>query len=158
MIPKRERATNNDQTYFVTSNSVGRKPFFRHERWANLLLETLFNYRPERYLLHAFVLMPDHFHLIITPQASLELAVQCLKGGFSFRARRELGWKGEIWVAGFADHRIRDDDDYEIHLAYIAHNPVKAGLAEKPADYPYCSENGSFHTDSFPRGLKPQSV
>lgn len=155
MIPKREKATNNGQTYFVTSNSVGRKPFFRHERWANLLIETLFDYRPERYLLHAFVLMPDHFHLIITPHASLELAVQCLKGGFSFQARRELRWKGEIWVASFADHRIRDDEDYETHLAYIAHNPLKAGLAERPEDYPYCSANRRFDMDSFPQGLKP---
>ena len=158
MIPKREQATNNGQTYFVTSNTAGRKPFFRDERWANLLLETLLSYRPERYLLHAFVLMPDHFHLIITPQASLELAVQCMKGGFSFRARRELGWKGEIWVAGFADHRIRDDEDYETHLAYIARNPVKAGLVEEAGGYRYCSANGSFDLDSFPRGLKPQNV
>ena len=42
MIPKREVATNNGQTYFVTSNTTERKPFFRHERWANLFLETLY--------------------------------------------------------------------------------------------------------------------
>ena len=62
------RATGNGQTYFVTSNTAERKPFFRHERWAKLFLETLYGYRPERYLsLHGFVLMPDHFHVLITP-------------------------------------------------------------------------------------------
>jgi putative transposase len=158
MIPKREVATNNGQTYFVTSSTAERRPFFRHERWAKLFLETLYKYRPERYLLHGFVLMPDHFHILITPVTSLELAVQCLKGGFSFRAKRELGWKGEVWVAGFSDHRIRDDEDYRIHLSYIFQNPVKARVAEDAKQYAYSSANGQFDLDSFPRGLKPQII
>jgi putative transposase len=155
MIPKRETATNNGQSYFVTSNSIDRKPFFRHERWARLFLETLFGYRPERYLLHGFVLMPDRFHLLITPSASLELAIQCIKGGFSFRARREFEWPGDIWVTGFSDHRIRDDQDFEIHLGYIQRNPVKAKLVERPEEYAYSSANGRFELNAFPRGLKP---
>jgi putative transposase len=158
MIPKREAATNNAQTYFVTSNSAERKPFFRHERWAKLFLETLYGYRPERYLLHGFVLMPDHFHLIITPSASLELAIQCLKGGFSFRAKREFKWVGDIWVTGYSDHRIRDNDDFEIHLGYIQRNPVKARLVQCPEQYAYCSANGRFEVDTFPRGLKPNNL
>jgi putative transposase len=156
MIPKREVAANNGQTYFVTSNNAERRPFFRHERWAKLFLETLYSYRPERYLLHAFVLMPDHFHLIITPSASLELAVQCIKGGFSFRAKREFKWIGGIWITGYSDHRIRDDEDFEIHRAYIANNPVKARLVERTEEYLYSSANCSFEIDAFPQGLKPQ--
>ena len=157
MIPKREVATNNGQTYFVTSNTEERRPFFRHERWAKLFLETLYGYRPERFLLHAFVLMPDHFHLIITPSASLELAVQCIKGGFSFRAKREFKWIGGIWVTEYSDHRIRDDEDFESHRAYIAKNPIKAGLVERAGEYLYSSANGSFEIDAFPQGLKPQT-
>jgi putative transposase len=156
MIPRREVATNNGQTYFVTSNTEERRPFFRHERWAKLFLETLYGYRPERFLLHAFVLMPDHFHLIFTPSASLELALQCIKGGFSFRAKREFKWIGGIWVTGYSDHRIRGEEDYEIHRAYIANNPVKARLVDSPEQYLYSSANGSFEIDAFPRGLKPQ--
>jgi putative transposase len=158
MIPRREAATNNGQTYFVTSNSAERKPFFRHERWAKLFLETLCHYRPERYLIHGFVLMPDHFHLLVTPKASLELAVQCIKGGFSFRAKREFKWNGDIWVTGYSDHRIRDDEDLGIHLKYIANNPVKARFVEAPEHYAYSSANGSFEIDTFPRGLKPEAI
>jgi putative transposase len=121
-----------------------------------MFIETLYGYRQERYLIHGFVMMPDHFHLLITPVASLELAVQCLKGGFSFRSKRAFEWKGDIWVAGFSDHRIRDDEDFEIHRAYIANNPVKAGLVERAEEYIYCSVSGSFELDAFPRGLKPQ--
>ena len=109
MRPTREISTANGQTYFVTSNTAGRKPFFRHDRWAQLFIQVLLGYRPERFLLHGFIVMPDHFHALITPQESLEKAVQCIKGGFSFRAKKELSWTGEIWVAGFSDHRIRDD-------------------------------------------------
>jgi len=100
--------------------------------------------------------MPDHFHLLITPSASIELAIQCLKGGFSFRAKREFKWVGNIWVTGFSDHRIRDAEDLGIHLAYIQRNPVKARLVERAEDYAYGSASGSFEVDAFPRGLKPQ--
>jgi putative transposase len=155
MIPSREVATSNGQTYFVTSNSAERKPFFRHERWAELFLETLYGYRPERYLIHGFVLMPDHFHLLITPKTSLKLAIQSLKGGFSFRAKREFKWVGDIWVTGYSDHRIRDDKDFEIHLGYIQRNPIKARLVEHAEQYAYGSANGRFQVDAFPRGLKP---
>jgi len=156
MIPRREVATNNGQTYFVTSNTAERRPFFRHERWAKLFLDTLYGYRTERYLLHGFVLMPDHFHQLITPTASLELAVQCLKGGYSFRAKREFKWDGGIWIAGYSDHRIRNEEEFDIYGAYIANNPAKARLVESPEQYAYCSANGCFELDTFPRGLKPQ--
>jgi putative transposase len=155
MIPKREPATHNGQTYFVTSNTEERRLFFRQERWAKLFLEVLYSYRPERYLLHGFVLMPDHFHILITPTESLERSVQCVKGGFSFRAKREFGWMGGVWVAGFSDHRIRDDEDFRVHSGYIERNPMKAKLVGSPHQYPYSSATGQFELDAFPQGLKP---
>lgn len=157
MNPKREVATHNGQTYFVTSNTAGRAPFFRHERWAKLFIETLVSYRPEKYLLHDFTVMPDHFHALLTPSASLELAVQCIKGGFSFRARKAFAWQGEIWITGFSDHRIRDWDDCVIHRRYIAQNPVKAGLVQKGELYRYgASFSSAYALDPFPQGLKPE--
>jgi putative transposase len=158
MRPTREISTANGQTYFVTSSTAERKPFFRHERWAQLFIQVLLGYRPERFLLHDFVVMPDHFHVLMPPLESLEKAVQCIKGGFSFRAKRELNWTGDVWIAGFSDHRIRDDEDFEVHRRYLAKNPVEAGLTERAEDYSYCSTNGRFELDAFPRGLKPDYV
>ena len=57
MRPARELATNNGQTYFVTSNTAGRTPFFRHERWSRLFVDTLYSYRPERYFIHGFTVI-----------------------------------------------------------------------------------------------------
>jgi REP element-mobilizing transposase RayT len=111
MRPTREVATNNGQTYFVTSNTAQRRPFFPHARWAELFIKTLYGYRPERFLIHGFAVMPDHFHVLITPKESLERAVQYIKGGFSFRAKKELGWNGDVWsrdfpIIGFGMKRI----------------------------------------------------
>jgi len=59
-----------------------------------LFLDVLFHYwQQQKYLLHDFVVMPDHFHLLITPIVTLERAMQLIKGGFSFRAKRELGFR-----------------------------------------------------------------
>jgi putative transposase len=77
-----------NRTFFITTVTAQRQPIFRRESTANLLIETLTHYRDEKkYLLHEFVIMPDHIHLLITPaeDISLERAIQFIKGGFSFR-------------------------------------------------------------------------
>ena len=97
----REHATSNSQTYFVTSATWERRPLFRNPGWAELFLEVLHSYRGRAYLLHEYVLMPEHFHVIITPLTSLERAVQFVKGGFSFRAKKDLKSSMEVWQRGF---------------------------------------------------------
>jgi len=158
MRPQREVATNNGQTYFVTSNTVQRKCFFRSHDWCDLFVETLYGYRPERFAIHGFVVMEDHFHLLITPTESLERSVQFVKGGFSFRLKKHLGWTGDVWAAGFSDHRIRDNDDFEVHRRYIAKNAAECRGIERAEDHPYCSTGGRFELDAFSPGLKPEFV
>jgi len=153
--PTREHATNTGQTYFVTAATWQRRALFKNAQWAELFLETLQSYRGRAYLLHEYALMPDHFHLLITPTVTLERSVQFLKGGFSYRAKRELGSSMEIWQRGFSDHRIRDHQDWEIHVGYIYRNPVGKGLVEKATDYPYCSALAGTVKDEVPPWLKP---
>jgi putative transposase len=153
--PAREPATNNAQTYFVSSRTWESRELFRNERWAQLFLDTLQKYRGSGYMLHEFVVMPDHFHLILTPLISLERAVQYIKGGFSFRTKNELGSSMEVWQRGFSDHRIRDAEDYDIHVAYLKNNPVKKGLCATAEEFPYSSAKGSFDVDVRPQRLKP---
>jgi putative transposase len=153
--PAREHAMNNSQTYFVTSDTWERRALFNVESWARLFFKTLLLHRSDAYLLHEFVLMPDHFHLLMTPETVLEKAVQLIKGGFSFQAKKELGSKMEIWQRGFADHRIRDGEDYDKHLHYIHLNPVKRHLCSSPAEYRYSSAFPGWKLDPIPQGLKP---
>ncbi|MGB6974087.1 MAG: transposase [Terracidiphilus sp.] len=151
MRPGREVFRNRSAAYFVTAQTAERRPFFRHERWAELLRETLLHYAEKGYLLHAYVIMPDHFHALIVPDSTLEKSMQLIKGGYSFRAKKAFDWKFEIWQQGFSDHRIRDEEDWKRHLAYIRGNPVEAGLVEDGEVYPYMDFPGS----EFPQGLKP---
>ena len=145
-------------TYFITASTAGKQSLFQSERMARLFVETLLHYRDQKkYWLHEFVLMPDHFHLLITPTESLERALQLIKGGFSFRARHELGFIGEIWQSSFHDHRVRDVGEYERSRTYIHHNPVKRGLAASPDAYPYSSAAG-FVPDEVPQRAKTDHI
>ena len=101
--------------------------------------------------------MPDHFHILITidRQMTIERAVQFIKGGFAFRAGKELGFKAPVWQRGFSEVRIYDSDHFARVQQYIAQNPVKRGLAPNPAEYPYSSAGGGFELDEVPQGLKP---
>ncbi len=102
-------------------------------------METLQSYRGRAYELHEYVLMPEHFHILITPSVTLERAVQFIKGGFSFRAKKELESNMEIWQSGFSDHRIREAADYRNHVEYIFRNPVGRKLVDQAGEYSYCS-------------------
>ena len=142
----------------VTSSTWERRALFRNERWTKLLMDTIHHYRGTAYLLHEFVIMPDHFHVLITPLTSLEKAIQFIKGGFSFRAKKELGSNMEVWQKGFSDHRIRDVEDYERHVLYIRENPIRKNLCERAEDYPYSSAHSGIELDPVPQGLKPKSI
>jgi len=141
----------------VTTSTWGRRALFRNERWAKLLIDTLYHYRRAAYLLHEFVIMPDHVHVLLTPSTSLEKSVQFIKGGFSYRVKKELGSNMEVWQEGFSDHRIRDASDYALHVSYIRQNPVKERFCEHPEQFSYSSAHGGFELDPTPHGLKPES-
>ncbi len=143
-------------TYFVTASAFDKKRLFQSERMAGLLVEVLYHHRErQEYLLHEFVVMPDHFHLLITPGITLERAMQMVKGGFSYRAKRELAFGGEIWQNSYYDRRLRDKIEYEKIRNYIRQNPMRAGLVERAEDYPYCSGNPHWVVDEVPQRLKP---
>jgi putative transposase len=145
------------RTFFVTSVAHRRKHLFQSERMARLLLEVLEETRAKkRLLLHEFVLMPNHFHLLITPahEVPLEKAIQFIKGGFSYRAKKELNFLWQIWERSFSEHRVKDADDYERCRAYILHNPVKAQLVSMPEEYRYSSASLGVNVDAVPPALK----
>src|SRR5262245_55757532 len=146
------------RTFFVTSVANNRHPVFRADDMARLLIDVMQENRKQaRFQLHEVVVMPDHFHLILTPAAnvSLEKGLQYIKGRFSFRAKKELGYRFLIWQEGFTNHRIRDADDYLRHRDYVWQNPVKRGLVSVATDYRYSSAFPGAEVDPAPPGLKP---
>lgn len=139
-------------TYFVSCTTFQRRRFFVVESYARLFLKTLYGYRRQgRFLLHAFVVMPDHVHLLLTPAAeiTLERAMQLIKGGYSHAVGIEIS-RREIWQKGFTDHRIRNANDFAGHRLYIHQNPVVAKLVASAAEYRYSSAYPGFMLDARP--------
>jgi putative transposase len=147
-------APSTDRTFFITSVTAQRFTLLSRFAAADLLVDVFLHYRAQRkYLLHEFVIMPDHFHALLTPAdgISLERAVQFIKGGFSFRLKSGT----PVWQASFTNHRVRDDRDFQRHREYIQMIPVRAGLVQEMEDYKYSSTTGKFGVDEVPPGLKP---
>ena len=124
-------------TFFLSTQTHGRRRLFQTDQNCELLIETLQHYRREgNYKLWSFVIMPDHIHLLITPiGVPVERAMQLIKGGFS----RMIESKFPVWQKGFTDRRMRDREDFLVHKNYIHHNPVRARLCERPEDYRWSS-------------------
>jgi len=124
---------------------------------ALLLIDVLRDNRDKaRFALHEYVVMPNHIHLLLTPapENPLEKCAQFIKGGFSFRAKKELGINNEIWQPSFTQHRVEDARDYAQHREYIHQNPVRAGLVRCAEDYPYSSLNAKLVLDPAPEHLQ----
>jgi REP-associated tyrosine transposase len=140
-------------SYFVTTKCWQGRTVFQVPENAEILIEALFHYRDSKaYALHAFVVMPDHLHLMLTPSAttSLEKAIQLIKGGSSYQISKTRNHKMEIWQVGFYDWTIRDWNDWQAKVEYIRTNPVRAKLVQKPEDWPYSSASGKFTVDPIP--------
>jgi putative transposase len=131
-------------TFFVTSACYNKQNILQSQRMADLLIDVLRDQvEKQRFHLHEFVIMPDHFHLLVTPADghSIERSVQFVKGGFSFRAKRELNFSFEVWQSGFHDWRIRDDEELVSIQHYIRMNPVRRGLVASAEEWVYSSLN-----------------
>jgi putative transposase len=122
----------------VTAVTAERRRLFQVTATAELLQQTFLDYRRQgRFFLHAFVIMPDHFHAVITPapDVSLEKAVQFIKGGFSFRLKS----KRDVWMRSFNESQIMSEEKFLAYVRYIEENPVRRKLATTPIAYPFSS-------------------
>jgi len=96
-----------------------------------------------RYDLHAYVVMPDHFHMVVHPRprgdgfVPLSEIMQVLKSVTARRINQLLGRSGRLWQDESYDRIIRDEEEYGSKREYIEANPVTAGLVERTADWPW---------------------
>jgi len=126
------------RSYFVTAVTAQRRRLFQVTANAALLQQTILDYRSQgRFLLHAFVIMPDHFHALITPapEVSLEKAMQFIKGGFSFRLKSKLN----VWMRSFNESQIMTKEKFMSSVLYIEENPVRRGLVSASRAYLFSS-------------------
>jgi len=94
--------------FATTKTSLGRR-LLQSDRNANLLIDIMRSLVAERrFKLHDFVIMQDHVHLLFTVDEGMtvEKAMQLVKGRFSHRLGKELGYKGEVWQRGFSEVQV----------------------------------------------------
>src|SRR5271157_635441 len=92
------------------------------------------------YRLRAWVIMPNHVHVLLRPMTPVPVITRWLKGSTARQANLILGRTGEsFWQDESFDHRVRDEMELDRIVCYVEHNPVSAGLARNPRDWAWSS-------------------
>ncbi len=127
--------------YFVTSVTEDRRRIFASADLGKVAIETLKFYRDRGdYTLHAYVVMPDHMHLLLTPlKGTISDAMRNVKSWIAKEVRERTGVGGSIWQESFHDTVMRGEEHFAEVVQYIHRNPVVAGFVSEPGDYPFSS-------------------
>ena len=110
-------------------------------RVAAMVQASFLHFDGERYQLYAWVVMPNHAHLLLTPQDGWPLS-QIMKDMKSFTSREAnklLGRRGQFWMEDYFDRYVRDANHFANAIAYIENNPVKAGLVKTASEWRFSS-------------------
>ncbi len=139
-MSKLRRYHENGYIYFITNVTYAREPLLV----ANIdipqnALEACNSRCP--YELPAWVVLPDHFHLVLDPgSAHISVVLQRIKLSFAAQYRKRHGLVSRrVWQHRFWDHVIRSQEDMNRHIDYIHFNPVKHGLVNRPQDWSHSS-------------------
>ena len=108
---------------------------------ASIVEENLLHFDDVKYKLHAWVVMPNHGHVMLTPKSSNSLSsiMHSMKSYTANRANELLSRSGPFWAREYFDRYIRNGQHFANTIAYIHNNPVKARLCSDPFDWPFSS-------------------
>ena len=126
--------------------------YLRREDVAQVVADTIVYASRELrfYDLHAWVIMPNHVHLLITPLVPPPKLLKSVKNFSAREANRLLGRSGHFWQSESYDHLVRNAGEFGRIQAYIEWNPVKAGLARCPEEYRWSSAFGRVGSEAQP--------
>jgi REP element-mobilizing transposase RayT len=115
----------------------------RDPRCARAVQECVLHDHGKRYQLHAWCVMPNHVHVLLTPLSGIALTtiMRTLKAFSALKIRKLTGGSGRVWQPECFDRTIRDEEHFNKTLHYIEWNPVKAGLCSDPTLFGYSSAN-----------------
>jgi len=126
------------RTYYLTCCIHGRRALLANPALAERLIRLYAGQRDEgRIKLHGYVVMPDHYHVLLTLRGGscVSEVVRAVHSVFAKECRRATGTQGRVWQKRFYDRVVRSESDLHEKLDYVHGNPVRAGLAESPGDY-----------------------
>jgi REP element-mobilizing transposase RayT len=132
-----------DTPHFVTSCTYHR--WILPERARSIVLDSCLHDNGAKFDLKVAVVMPDHVHLIFTPLVdvaakevfSLADIMDAVKGASAHRINKTLERKGRVWQTESFDHALRSSESLDAKSEYVLENPVRRGLVNVWADYPW---------------------
>jgi putative transposase len=151
-MPKYRRVFKENHSYFLTITTYQRNPILIKN--IELLRESFRRSKEKyNYNIDAIVILPEHFHLLLTPQNATDYPkiIASIKAYFSMHcdekyyahleqthSRHKKRYKA-VWQKKYYEQTIKNEKDFNVHLKYIYNNPVKHGLVEKSEDWVYSS-------------------
>ena len=130
-------------SYFVTTRTLGGAVFLPEQARTLVVDHCLYENNITVHM-HAFVVMPNHVHLLFTPLIdhtgepnAIAQIMNGIKGASSHTVNKLLRRRGTLWEPESFDRIIRSDTDFEAKMIYILANPVNARLCRYPDDYPW---------------------
>lgn len=136
--------------YFITTITKDRDPIFTSPINADLFITLLTYFKfKNNYNIIAFVIMPDHVHIVIQPlgEDTISDIMKNIKGSFSRYYNKLNNSSGTVFQKGYYDTVIRDDKQLHETMEYIHHNPVKKEIVSETKEYEYSSYGYYFHGD-----------
>ena len=124
--------------------------WLRDDRIAAMVAETLVYGERSRgfYELRAWVIMPNHVHVVLRPRVPLPAVTRWVKGSTARKANLMLHRTGQaFWQDESFDHRVRDEEELDRTVRYVENNPVAAGLVAKSEEWRWSSAWGKGNTE-----------
>lgn len=115
--------------------------YLKDDRIAKLVQDALLFHDGKRYKLLNWCIMPNHVHVLIEKFEGVTLSgiLHSWRSFTAHKANEILGRTGDFWMKDYFDRFIRDESHLNATIRYIENNPVKAGLANEPEDWPWSS-------------------
>jgi putative transposase len=137
------RYTTTGRPVFITAVTYRRIPYLNTDSHKKLLISVMRELKTStNFKMHAYVILDDHFHWIITPAGKpFPKVMQSLKLRFvhQFKKTNKCQSSLKLWQQRYWDHVIRNTEDMNQHMDYIHYNPIKHGYTTRPMDYPWSS-------------------
>jgi putative transposase len=154
-VPRQPRIQVAGGSYHITTRGVRRSAIYRDDSDREIFLATLGVVVSRRtWICHSYVLMGNHYHLLVeTPDPDIAMGMQLLNGFYAQYFNGRHGERGHVFESRYASDLIETEEYFAEVCRYIVLNPVRAGLCEGPAEWPWSSYTATLGERSIPEFL-----
>ena len=138
-MPRKPRQEEAGAIHHVFARGVVKRPIYLDEqdrvRYLGMLTEVV---RRFDWQCLSYCLMGNHVHLLVqTPEPNLGVGMRWLHGTYAASFNERHGYSGHVFQGRYKNERVSTDAQLLVAAAYVALNPVAAGLCARPADWPW---------------------